>query len=88
MTEWGGAVFSGTTESGQSLRVVASHKALPRVPVVGESWLVEGQVSNHAKFGPQVQAKSCRYTLPRGRLIVRFLTDHPDFAGIGDGKAT
>lgn len=87
-TEWGGAVFSGTTESGQSLRVVASHKALPRVPVVGESWLVEGQVSNHAKFGPQVQAKSCRYTLPRGRLIVRFLTDHPDFAGIGDGKAT
>ena len=86
-TEWGGVVFSGTTESGHNLRVVASPKALPRVPVVGESWLVEGHISHHAQFGPQVQAKSCRYTLPRGRLIIQFLVDHPDFAGIGDRKA-
>lgn len=83
----GAAIFSGVTDSGQSLRVVAPPKALARVPVPGESWCVTGEVRSSHQHGAQLHATAGRYELPRGRLITRYLADHPDFVGIGDGKA-
>ncbi len=83
----GAAIFSGVTDTGQRLRVVAAPKALARVPVAGEIWFVIGELRQSTQYGPQVHATSGRYVLPRGQLITRYLASHPDFAGIGDGKA-
>lgn len=83
----GGAIFSGTTADEQNVRVVASAAALGRPPVPGEAWFVSGDLRVHATHGEQLHATSCRYELPRGRLITRFLAEHPDFVGIGETKA-
>jgi exodeoxyribonuclease V alpha subunit len=83
----GATIFSGTTDSGRSLRVIAAPKVLVRLPLAGEAWLVAGEIRTSAKYGEQLHATSGRYELPRGRLIVQYLANHPDFPGIGKGKA-
>jgi exodeoxyribonuclease V alpha subunit len=83
----GGAIFSGYTESGEMLRVLASGDALDRLPVRGESWAVHGKLRKHELYGAQLHASACRYELPKGRLLVRYLADHPEFSGIGETKA-
>lgn len=69
------------------MRVVAGKQALPRPPVVGEIWTVDGDYREHPKYGRQLHATRASYTPPRGRLIVGYLAGHPDFAGIGETKA-
>lgn len=83
----GATIFSGTTESGRQLRILAPSKALARVPIVGEAWLVVGEARVSDQYGEQFHAISGRYAMPRGRLITRYLADHPDFGGIGEAKA-
>ncbi len=83
----GGAIFSGWLENGSSLRVIAAGKVLPRVPAVGEVWHIDGEFQRHSAYGIQLHVKSGRPQVPRGRLIQRYLRDHPDFSGIGKGKA-
>jgi exodeoxyribonuclease V alpha subunit len=83
----GAAIFSGVTDSGRSLRVVAAPKALARVPAPGEAWCIAGEMRVSPQYGAQLHATTGRYELPRGRLITRYLADHADFAGIGEAKA-
>lgn len=83
----GAAIFSGRDPDGQRVRVVAGKRALPRPPVVGEVWTVDGTYREHPKYGKQLHATRAGYSPPRGRLIVGYLASHPDFAGIGEAKA-
>lgn len=83
----GAAIFSGRDPDGRRVRVVAGTQALPRPPVVGEIWTVDGDYREHPKYGRQLHATRASYTPPRGRLIVGYLASHPDFAGLGETKA-
>lgn len=83
----GATIFSGRDPNGQRVRVVAGTRALPRPPVVGEVWTVDGTYREHPKYGKQLHATRADHTPPRGRLVVGYLASHPDFAGIGEAKA-
>lgn len=87
-TEAGGAIFSGIKSDGTKVTVVASHQSLGRLPVVGESWRVDGDYREHPTYGRQLHARLCVYTLPEGRLISQFLANNPAFGGIGHTKAS
>lgn len=83
----GAAIFSGHTEKGKIVRVVARNGILSRQPVVGELWEIIGQYREHVTYGMQLYARSGKHVIPKGRLLVRYLADHPDYAGIGKTKA-
>lgn len=83
----GSSIFSGQGNDGNKIRVVASNKALPRTPAIGEAWEITGEYREHPQYGRQLHAKRGCYSVPRGRLIVDYLANHPDFVGIGDAKA-
>lgn len=87
VTQAGGAIFTGENPDGRAVRVIASPKALPRVPCGGETWQVEGNFAVHPEHGLQLRASRCTYRLPQGRLLVRYLADNPAFQGIGETKA-
>lgn len=86
-TAFGGAVFTAIDEGGHLIRVVADHKALPRMPMRGESWEVAGLFSIHPRYGQQFIARQCSLRLPRGRLIIHYLAHSPEFVGIGESRA-
>lgn len=83
----GSAIFSGRSAEGGRIRVVAGPRCLPRHPAIGEAWEITGEFREHPRFGRQLYAKRCSYSIPKGRLIINYLANHPDFAGIGEGKA-
>lgn len=83
----GSAVFSGHCANGTRIRVVAGSRSLPRQPAIGEAWEITGDFREHPKFGRQLYAKRGSYSVPKGRLIINYLASHPDFTGIGEGKA-
>lgn len=83
----GSAIFSGRSAEGGRIRVVAGPRSLPRHPAIGEAWEITGEFREHPKFGRQLYAKRGSYFVPKGRLIINYLANHPDFAGIGEGKA-
>ncbi len=83
----GSAIFSGRSAEGGRIRVVAGPRCLPRHPAIGEAWEITGEFREHPRFGRQLYAKRCSYSVPKGRLIINYLASHPDFAGIGEGKA-
>lgn len=83
----GASIFTGKDERGNAVRVVASPKALGRVPALGETWLVTGSVKHDDRHGMQLHAQSGRYELPRGRLLVTYLAKHRDLKAIGETKA-
>lgn len=87
VTANGAAIFSGLTSEDKPLRVVAGSYSLARVPIKGESWYVQGLLKEHPQFGLQLHATNCRPEVPRGRLVSQYLRNHPQFAGIGKGKA-
>ncbi|MEX3982500.1 AAA family ATPase [Paraburkholderia sp. EG287A] len=83
----GATIFSAVSESGSAIRVVAPARVLARIPVAGETWVVDGVFRDDGKYGCQLHATGGRCELPRGRLLIRFLSEHPDFRGIGVSKA-
>lgn len=82
-----GAVFSAVSEDGTSVRIVADHKALPRIPRRGETWRIEGEYRQHPLHGRQFIARRCTYHVPKGRILVHYLSNSPEFEGIGDAYA-
>ncbi|MFT4436092.1 AAA family ATPase [Caballeronia sp. 15715] len=84
-TDGGAAIFVGKDATGGLVKVVAPPRALFRVPIAGEAWTVTGVMHDDVRHGRQLQAQSCRYKLPRGRLLVRFLA--ASFTGIGEVNA-
>lgn len=83
----GSAIFSGHCAEGGRIRVVANSRSLPRHPVIGEVWEVIGDFREHPKYGRQLYAIRGTYSVPKGRLIIKYLASHPEFAGIGEAKA-
>ena len=83
----GSAIFSGRSAEGDRIRVVAGPRCLPRHPAIGEAWEITGEFRDHPRFGRQLYAKRCSYSIPKGRLIINYLANHPDFSGIGECKA-
>lgn len=83
----GGAVFSGDTEVGRMIRVLAPYSTISRVPVSGEVWRVEGVYESHPDYGRQLRATCCHFVIPRGRLLVRYLSRSKTFPGVGEATA-
>lgn len=84
---FGGAIFSGTAEDGRRHRMVSRYEVMPRPPVVGETWSVEGVVENHPQYGRQVVTSKALLVRPSGRLLVKALAKSADFPGIGEKLA-
>lgn len=83
----GGAIFSGDDETGKRFRVVAPYSAIPRLPVRGETWRVDGGYESHPKYGLQLRATRCQFVVPRGQLLVRYLSRSKSFPGVGETTA-
>lgn len=83
----GGAIFSGDDEAGQRIRIVAPYSTISRVPVCGETWCIEGAYESHPRYGRQLKATRCHFVVPRGRLLVRYLSRSKSFPGIGEVTA-
>jgi len=60
---------------------------MPRCPVVGETWLIEGRQTTHPQYGPQVIVTSGRLCRPSGRNIIGMLSG-PSFSEVGVITAT
>ena len=82
---WGTSIWTGADESGGRYRFVASTGAMFRIPLVGETWAVKGRSETHPRYGEQVVVRTSSLLKPSGRLLVRFLTRHPELRGIGIG---
>lgn len=83
----GGAVFSGLTDDEKRLRIVAAADVMPRPPVSGEVWDIDGPVWKHPVHGKQVRVRKALLKRPSGRLIMRTIARSSLFAGIGERKA-
>ena len=85
-----GVIFSGTVvteghhRSEDRIRVRGLFTSMSGEPVVGETWDVEGLISD-TPYGPQMEARRARRVLARGRLIKKFLAAH--VPGIGEERA-
>lgn len=84
---YGGAVFRGTCENGSRHRFVSRYDVMPRPPIVGEVWKIEGAVQDHAKFGRQIVTKKASLQRPSGRLIISTIARSRAFPGIGEKYA-
>lgn len=83
----GGAVFNGLTLDGQRHRIVATAEVMPRPPVTGESWDIDGVQKRHLVHGLQVEARTALLQRPSGRLIVQAIANSRSFPGIGELRA-
>lgn len=81
-----GFVFNATGADGKRWRLVADRAAMPRAPVLGEIWSVEGRIRTHQQYGRQVVVSAATLARASGRLIVRLLQG-PDFPDIGPKTA-
>jgi exodeoxyribonuclease V alpha subunit len=66
---------------------VAKREAIFRAPFKGEVWQLTGQLVRHPNYGRQLYVSRSKLMPPSGRLIVRYLSSHPLFRGIGVGQA-
>jgi len=83
----GGAIFNGTAEDGTSHRFVAPWNVMPRAPISGETWNIEGVQRRHPDFGLQVEAQKASLQRPSGRLVITMIAQSSSFPGIGETKA-
>lgn len=83
----GGAIFNGTTEDGTIHRFIAPWNVMPRAPISGETWNIEGVQQRHPDYGVQVEAQKASLQRPSGRLIITMIAKSSNFPGIGETKA-
>lgn len=83
----GGAIFSATDAGGARHRLVAAPAVMPRPPVAGEAWQIEGVLRRHPEHGPQVEVQRASLQRPGGRLVIQLLARSPEFPGIGEAFA-
>lgn len=81
----GGAVFTVQADEA-SHRVFAPASVMPRPPVRGEIWTIDGTIKNHPRYGLQVEATRALLSRPSGRMVLSFLKG-PACPGIGSAKA-
>lgn len=63
-----GAIFNARAHSGDKYRFVAGVNAMPRPPVAGEVWDIEGTICRHPDFGEQVEREVSPRHLPTEHL--------------------
>lgn len=83
----GGAIFTGSNELGETVRVIASYDVLPDVPESGAVFDVTGEIKHHEQYGPQLHANRVIQCHPSGRVIVDFLARSELFPGLGEKRA-
>lgn len=83
----GGAVFTGTDDSGKHYRILAAGDVIHRPPNPGESLTIKGSVQIHPHFGEQIKANQITPVRPKGELIRRFLAQSKAFQGVGEVRA-
>ena len=83
----GGAIFSATSEDGSAHRIIAPWNVMPRPPIPGETWRVEGVQRRHPDYGIQVEAQKASLQRPSGRLVITMIAKSLVFPGIGEAKA-
>lgn len=96
--KFGGAIFAGVTEGGESYVAACDFKLLPDPTLVqkGQIWVVSGGSSireTRAANGftlkeTQIRAVSAQLLRPAGRNIISWIADCADCPGIGQVKAT
>ncbi|ENO78433.1 exodeoxyribonuclease V [Thauera sp. 63] len=67
--------------------MVAPYSTISRVPVRGETWRIDGAYESHPQYGRQLKATRCQFVVPRGRLLVRYLSRSKSFPGVGEATA-
>lgn len=84
----GGAIFTGAElNSKATLRFIADHRVLTRVPLKGEFFYIEGMQTYHRDYGEQIKVSQCQFIgLPSPTHLNSFLSKHPAFRGFGFGK--
>ncbi|MDQ3059158.1 MAG: ATP-dependent RecD-like DNA helicase [Pseudomonadota bacterium] len=94
---FGGVIFSGVSDDGQSYVAVCPFTLLPDASLVqkGQIWDVTGPLSIRASQAAngfnlkekQIAAVSVQLVRPAGRNIITWIAESPDCAGIGHVKA-
>lgn len=84
----GGGVFLGICENNQVHRLVANTTVLPRRPLVGEVWEVEGDPRVHSRYGLQIHLTRAVLKRPKGQFFIKTVTMSDRFPDIGSATAT
>jgi exodeoxyribonuclease V alpha subunit len=83
----GGAIFTGSDQSGRWIRVVAGSRHIFRTPLKGEIWQLTGRLIRHQIYGDQLHVERASMVEPQGHSLVKYLIAHPAFRHIGLGQA-
>ncbi len=83
----GGGVFRGISEDLIEYRFIGNAMVLPRPPIDGEVWLVNGFIRKHPTHGKQVEIEWAKLEKPSGRLIIHAIAKSRLFPGIGINRA-
>jgi exodeoxyribonuclease V alpha subunit len=95
--KFGGAIFAGRTDSGESYVVVCDHKLIqdPSIIDKGQQWLVRGvhslreSVTNgFRQIETQIDADHAEMLRPTGRNIIAWIGACEDCPGVGQVKAS
>lgn len=95
--KFGGVIFAGRTEDGQSYVVVCHHNIILDANIVekGQQWEVQGTSSQHESLvngyrlkETQIAAAHAELVRPAGRNIIDWIAACVDCPGVGQVKAT
>lgn len=93
----GGAIFSGSTDSGENYVAVCDYRLIPDSSLVdkGQVWIISGALRSSRTTGKngyilqesQIDANSAELHRPAGRNIISWIANSSDCLGIGQVKA-
>lgn len=95
---FGGVIFSGKVENGDSYVAVCDHKLVPDPSLVdrGQYWKIVGTPTLREMASPngfkfketQIEAAEAELLRPSGRNVIAWIAECPDIQGVGQVKAT
>ncbi|TXH34857.1 MAG: hypothetical protein E6Q92_12625 [Burkholderiaceae bacterium] len=93
----GGAIFSGTTDEGESYVAVCNYQLIPDAEIVekGQMWRIKGSVRQRTSSTRdgyiikenQIDASEAELARPSGQNIVTWISKNPSCTGFGQVKA-
>jgi len=86
--KYGSAIFHAVCEEDKHHKIIGDFKMLPRIPLAGEVWYVDGEWRIHHKYGRQFHLTKAELKRPSGQLFVKIVTAAGRFPGIGAARAT
>ncbi len=82
-SEEGAYIFSGQDDVGERQKVIAFNHTIPRLPRPGDVICVHGYFKSHPRYGVQFHVTSGTYPIPKGKLLINYLSNSESFEGIG-----